>query len=225
MRRVTAAIAGAASAALVAVGPAYAGSAPLATTPVPTVATSDCAAMGDMAGMDHDAMGHDAMGHDAMAGHGHSMATAACDARSEYDFLVHMIPHHAEAVAAAKELKRSQRAELRKVGKAIVTAQTAEIKQMRAWLKAWSPGKSTKVAYEPMMPDLADLTGDALDKAFIDGMIGHHAHAVAMAQHIIKHKLVVHEPFGPFVENIRDVQKVEIKQMRQWKKDWFGKKG
>jgi uncharacterized protein (DUF305 family) len=216
MRRVSAAIAGVASAALVAAGPAYAAQ-PATVPAVPAVATADCA---DMAGMDH---GHDSMDHSAMAGHGHGMATAACDARSEYDFLVHMIPHHAEAVAAAKELKRSERAELRKVGKAIVTAQTAEIKQMRAWLKAWYPGKPTKVAYEPMMPGLAGMEGDALDKAFIDGMIGHHAHAVAMAKHIIKHKLVSHAEFGPFVKNIRDVQKVEIKQMRQWKKDWFQK--
>lgn len=48
-----------------------------------------------------------------------------------------MIPHHESAISVAQEaLKTSRRAEVKALAAAIVTAQTAEIEQMRAWRAA-----------------------------------------------------------------------------------------
>lgn len=53
-------------------------------------------------------------------------------------FVEHMIPHHQMAVMMASMLKGgTQRPEMKKLADDIVTAQTAEIDQMREWLKSW----------------------------------------------------------------------------------------
>lgn len=52
-------------------------------------------------------------------------------------FLEMMIPHHQAAVEMAKYLAASSKPELVKLGADIITAQTKEIEQMKAWQKAW----------------------------------------------------------------------------------------
>ena len=39
-----------------------------------------------------------------------------------------------------------------------------------------------------MMPDLSDLNGTELDKAFLEGMIDHHEGAIKMAKDVLKLK-------------------------------------
>ena len=59
---------------------------------------------------------------------------------SEFDveFIRQMIPHHEGAVEMAKAIKgRDGRAELKELADDIITAQQAEIKQMREWLNTW----------------------------------------------------------------------------------------
>jgi uncharacterized protein (DUF305 family) len=49
-----------------------------------------------------------------------------------------MIPHHEGAVEMAKALKtQNTRTELKELADDIITAQEAEIKQMREWLGKW----------------------------------------------------------------------------------------
>lgn len=58
----------------------------------------------------------------------------------EFDeaFLAEMIVHHEGAVAMARQvLSVSERAELRSLAQAIITAQEGEIAQMQAWQQAW----------------------------------------------------------------------------------------
>jgi uncharacterized protein (DUF305 family) len=65
---------------------------------------------------------------------------AVADGAAPYDqrFLEAMIPHHEGAVAMAEDaLQQAENRELRDFAAAVITAQQAEIDQMRGWLKDW----------------------------------------------------------------------------------------
>lgn len=142
---------------------------------------------------------------------------------SEFDYLVQMIPHHEEAIAAATVLERdTQRQEMRSFAVSIIETQTAEVEQMRAWLAVWYPGRDRRVSYEPMMRELTGLAGNALDRAFLDDMIPHHMMAVMMSQQFVSARLANHPEVIPFATNIRDTQRAEIHTMAAWLRDWFG---
>ncbi len=141
---------------------------------------------------------------------------------SEPTWLAEMIPHHEEAVRAAEELARSSRPEMRELGAAIVSSQTAQIAQMRAWLDRWYPDEPEVTAYRPMMRDLSGLEGDALDRAFLDDMIGHHMMAVMMSQHLLGSRASTHEEVADLARQISAEQRAEIRQMRSWLRAWFG---
>jgi uncharacterized protein (DUF305 family) len=140
---------------------------------------------------------------------------------SEFAYLAEMVPHHEEAVTAARELQRSNRPQMRAFGAAIVATQTAQIEQMRTWLARWYPGRDSSVDYRPMMRDLSGLSGDALDRAFLEDMPGHHMMAVMMSQQLLGLALARHDQVTALAGSIRDEQHAEIIQMRRWQADWF----
>ena len=141
---------------------------------------------------------------------------------SEFDYLTEMIAHHEEAVTAAQGLAGSNRPQLRAFGAEIVVTQSAQIDQMRAWLTQWYPGRSTEVDYRPMLRDLSGLSGDRLDRAFLEDMIGHHMAAVMMSQQLLLRGLADHDQVNELARTIRDEQHIEIFQMQRWLADWFG---
>ena len=142
---------------------------------------------------------------------------------SEFDYLAGMIPHHEEAIAAARILQRdTERQEVRAFAAAIIETQSAEVDQMKSWLAAWYPGRDIRVVYQPMMRDLAGLTGNTLDRAFLSDMIPHHMVAVMMSQQFVMRNLAEHADVVPFAENIRDTQHAEIQMMSRWLRAWFG---
>lgn len=140
---------------------------------------------------------------------------------SEYAYLAEMVAHHEEAVAAAEELRRSDRAEMREFGAAIVASQSAQIDQMHEWLGEWYPDRSGRVEYAPMMRDLSDLSGDRLDRAFLRDMLGHHMTAVMMSQRLLMGEGSDHDEVEVLAETIRDEQSAEIATMRRWLRTWF----
>jgi len=142
---------------------------------------------------------------------------------SEFDYLAHMIPHHEEAIASAELLLAgTQRPEMKVFARDIIDTQSAEVVQMQTWLAQEYPERDVSVHYEPMMRDLAGLSGDELDRAFLEDMVGHHMAAVMMSQQLLAGGLAERPEVVPFAEQIRDSQHAEIMQMRVWLADWFG---
>lgn len=54
------------------------------------------------------------------------------------EFIEQMIPHHQMGVMMARMvLSRTDRPEIEELARSIIKTQTAEIKQMRDWYRAW----------------------------------------------------------------------------------------
>jgi uncharacterized protein (DUF305 family) len=143
-------------------------------------------------------------------------------ARGEFSYLAHMVAHHQEAVDASRQLARSERPQMRAFGRKIVTTQSAQIDQMNAWLAAWYPRRETEVDYQPMMRDLTGLSGDQLDRSFLEDMLGHHMAAVMMSERLLAHGSVEHPQVEALAQTIRDDQHAEIFQMQRWLTAWYG---
>ena len=142
---------------------------------------------------------------------------------SEYDFLLHMIPHHEEAVFTAGILKENtEREEMKKFAEDIIKTQSEEIAQMTTWLAAWYPEKDHDIDYRPMMRELENLKGEELDLVFLEDMIPHHMEAVMMSQQLIFQSLAEHEEVLSLAINIRNNQRNEIHMMMNWMSQWYG---
>ncbi|MEV1243419.1 DUF305 domain-containing protein [Nonomuraea sp. NPDC049750] len=140
----------------------------------------------------------------------------------EAAYLTQMVAHHQEAVAAAKQLQRSGRAQMRALGASIVATQNAEIATMNTWLATWYPGRATGTRYQPMMRDLSKLSGDALDETFLCDMIPHHMTAIMMSQYLLASGHAQHPRVATLAAKIRDTQHAEMFQMQRYLADWFG---
>ena len=143
-------------------------------------------------------------------------------AQDEFSYLTHMVTHHQEAVDAAGHLARSRRTQMRAFGRNIVDTQSAQINQMKAWLATWYPGRSTAVDDEPMMRDLSGLSGDQLDRTFLEDMMGHHMAAVMMSQQLLARGSAEHRQLATLARTIRAEQHAEIFQMQRWLAAWYG---
>ena len=148
--------------------------------------------------------------------------TGSVDVSSEPEYLAEMVAHHQEAIVAAGELARSDRAGMRAFGESIVTTQSAQVQTMQAWLRKWYPEHSPSLHYRPMMRDLSGLSGDRLDLAFLQDMLGHHMVAVMMSQHLLARGAADHDQVADLARTIRDEQHAEIVQMRTWLAWWSG---
>ncbi len=161
-----------------------------------------------MQGMNH-MMGDGTMMNDGMMG---------MMVQSDEDFLAQMIPHHQEAIDTAEViLAKSENADLKALAQDIVEAQTAEIAQMETWGKEWF-GTDFKASddYEEMMPELSKLEGEALDQAFIEGMIEHHQMAVMMAMQL--QMITERQELEDMADAIIEAQNAEIETMKGWLK-------
>jgi uncharacterized protein (DUF305 family) len=148
------------------------------------------------------------------SGGGSMMVHARTD--DEAGYLSEMVAHHREAIVAASELRRSDRPEMRALGRRIVADQSAQVELIEGWLAEWYDDEP-EAAYEPMMRDLESLSGDALDRAFLADMIPHHMVAVMMSQQLLVRGLAEHDEVADLARTIRDDQVDEIRWMRaEW---------
>ena len=141
---------------------------------------------------------------------------------SEYEFLMHMIPHHEEAVSNARILKaNTEREEMEQFAETIIRTQSEEIEQMEAMIDKWYSEKDLNIDYQPMMRDFENLTGEELNRAFLEDMIVHHMEAVMMSQQLISQGLAEHEEMALLANDIRNNQRDEIRMMRVWLFQWY----
>lgn len=140
----------------------------------------------------------------------------------EYEYLSEMVPHHEEAVTAARQLERSDRPEMRQLGRTIVETQSVEVERMKGWLARWYPSSPTPTPTATMMRDLSGLSGEKLDKAFLQDMIPHHMMAVMMSQQLLMRGQAEHSEVVEFARSVRDGQHDEAMQMREWLAQWYG---
>jgi uncharacterized protein (DUF305 family) len=194
-------------------------------TPVATITASQTAKPVDkpMQGMNHSG----------------SMNLGVADADYDLRFIDGMTPHHQGAVVMAGDvLKNSKRPELLKLANEIIKAQEKEIAQMGEWRKAWYPNAGDKLMMwhaesNHMMEMSPQVRGnmmmnmnlgsadDKFDLRFLDAMIPHHEGALMMAKDAIAKSK--RPEVKKLAQEILSSQQVEIDQMKQWRKNWYGK--
>ncbi len=166
-------------------------------------------------------------------------------------FVRQMVPHHEMAVEMA-EMARNQgeRDEITTLADEVITAQAAEIDEMKAIAAAQgveldamsgmdhsqhAGGGADATAMDAdlqtldltleeagMAMNMAALTSaESFDKAFIDQMIPHHQGAIRMA------RVELEQGESPELRKISAAivaaQEQEIEQMNAWRKAWFGR--
>lgn len=159
----------------------------------------------------------------SLSAHASAPAPDVTTARYEVRFMEGMIDHHAMAVEMAQMcLERASHEELRGLCEAITEAQTAEIAGMQGWLSGWY-GASYAPAMNGMgtMQRLSRLIGDDFEMAFLQSMIRHHRRAVMMAAQCLDR--ASHAELKGLCMNIVETQAAEIKQMRDWQCQWYGR--
>jgi len=138
-----------------------------------------------------------------------------------------MLSHHVGAVNMAKiQLKHGTDVEMRQLAQEIIDAQQPEIEQMQNWLANNSDTSEPTAATEAMRKSYAAgmnamhgemMTGIAdpnPDKAFVRGMLPHHAGAIDMAT--VQLKYGKNEEMRKLAQEIIDAQQPEIEQMQNW---------
>jgi uncharacterized protein (DUF305 family) len=148
-------------------------------------------------------------------GDGDQVKEVVNDGTTERAFLENMIPHHQEAVDAAKTVLSSGQAntEVNALARAIISAQEKEIADMKSWYKAWYGVEyADKDTYSPMMRDLTELSGVELDRAFLEDMIAHHTEALQRAQAVAP--AATHQETITLAQTIAVTQSDEIITMR-----------
>jgi uncharacterized protein (DUF305 family) len=141
-----------------------------------------------------------------------------------------MIEHHRGAVEMSQMcVKTCSDKDVKMAAQKIINAQDKEIKQMNTWLKSWYNTKADpkqmalmKADMKPMMDSsmagMKPMAGMAhqTDRSFLEGMIPHHEHAVAMGKDAAKRAL--RPELRKFGQNVVNDQSKEIKQFQGWLK-------
>ena len=126
---------------------------------------------------------------------------------SEQEFLVEMIPHHQEAVDTSRiVVANSKNPSLVALAEDIIEEQVGEIALMESLLLQYD--SALVATYQPMMGDLSLLSGDALDVAYISGMLAHHQAAILMARSVLE--LGPSEEVFVLANNIIESQTTEV---------------
>ena len=171
---------------------------------------------------------------------------------SEFDrqFIDMMVPHHEGAIEMARIAEqRAEKAEIKQMAASVISAQQAEIQQMKAWRREWyGSGETPSMSRMPMVPGMADSgmagmdhgdsttdmatmdmaadvqrlrdAGAPFDRAFIDMMIAHHETAIQAAE--AARTRAERQEIKDLASKIAADQQREVEQLRQWRRSWYG---
>ncbi len=171
--------------------------------------------------------------------HNMSMDLGTDDEQYDLRFIDSMIPHHQGAIEMAKGvLTKTKRPEMKQLAEAIIVAQNREIERMQQWRKTWySKASDTPIMWHSQMNHSMPMTdehmsnmmmsmnlGDAddeFDLRFINAMIPHHEGALTMAKDALSK--TKRSEIKELAEDILTSQQKEIDEMKQWRKNWYGK--
>jgi uncharacterized protein (DUF305 family) len=160
----------------------------------------------------------------AMESMDHSAMEGMQSAAQPYDavFIDSMIVHHEGAITMAEQaLQQAERAEIRTLAEAIISAQQAEIVQLREWRAAWYPDLAATAGMGMDMGPLMVAEGPApFDQRFIEAMIPHHEGAIAMARDALQKS--ERQEIRDLAQAVISAQEAEITQMHGWLKEWYG---
>lgn len=135
---------------------------------------------------------------------------------SERAFIKGMIPHHQEAIDTAQEVleRGGTTAEIRTLAAAIIEAQEREIVAMKEWYQNWyGEAYLDSNEYTPMMHDLSQLSGAALDRTFLEDMVMHHMGAIMMARSVEPY--IEHSEMTNLTKAVIKTQSEEIQKMQR----------
>lgn len=151
-------------------------------------------------------------------------APTKSQSRFEVRFLEEMIDHHYAAVKMSELCAgRTIHPELQELCDQIKSAQTAEIAQMQSWLQDWYG-----ITHEPeidrktqrQLDQLAAMTGEEFEIAYMTMMIEHHSMAVMMALDCLQE--AYHAEMLNMCAKMLGDQGNEIALMRIWLEQWYG---
>ena len=171
------------------------------------------------------------MGHSKMDGGSGGMALGMMMKNGEYSderFIDTMVPHHEGAVDMAEvALKNAEHEEIRQLAEDIVSAQEAEIKELKS-IKREEFGTS-KIPMDMSADQMRGMgmetdprslaKADPFDKSFIDAMIPHHRSAIEMAE--VAARETNNSEIKDLAKDIVEAQRREISQMEQWRQKWY----
>jgi uncharacterized protein (DUF305 family) len=141
---------------------------------------------------------------------------------SDEQFILGMVPHHQEAIDSSNELLAiATDPDVRAVAQDIITAQIDEVSSMKDWYTEWyqkdyrDDGK-----YKLMMRSPQGLTARQAEAEYVSDMIGHHEHAVLMAQDLLSFS---NRPeLRLLSENVIATQTTEILSLKTMLAEKFG---
>jgi uncharacterized protein (DUF305 family) len=169
--------------------------------------------------------------HSKMDGGSGGMASGMMMKNGEYSderFIDAMVPHHEGAVDMAEvALKNAEHEEIKRLAEDIVSAQEAEIKELKS-IKREEFGTS-KIPMDMSADQMRGMgmetdprslaKADPFDKAFIDAMIPHHRSAIEMAE--VAARETKNLDIRKLARGMIEAQKREILQMEQWRRQWY----
>ena len=158
----------------------------------------------------------------------------------EQTFMAGMIPHHAMAIAMAREeLAKGVHPQLKAMAQQIITSQQQDIAQMRSWLQQWygmtqeqalaaAPAQAralidqmgAMMQTQMVAPMQQAPAGEQTDLTFLRLMIPHHEMAIIEARAAAPR--FAHPQLSMFAGHIITSQLSEVGQMRRWLHEWYG---